>query len=144
VNVTCGEDFSLTEYQEIIDLITSKAADDAHIIAGVVTDSSLKDEVRVTVIATGFGAARQKPAEKQANHGGMAMPLGLAGKTSEFLGPDEWPLREDRTPQERDKPASSSPYGKMSFETDRETDEFDIPTALRSRRVAPEDFGGRR
>jgi len=59
VNVTCGEDFSLIEYQEVIDLITSKAAEDAHIIVGVVTDSSIKDEVRVTVIATGFGALHQ-------------------------------------------------------------------------------------
>ncbi len=80
VNVTCGEDFSLTEYQDVIDLITSKAAEDAHIIAGVVSDGSLKDEVRVTVIATGFGSAHQKFSDKGAFEKWLSMPLGSALK----------------------------------------------------------------
>ncbi len=150
VNVTCGEDFSLTEYQDVIDLITSKAAEDAHIIAGVVTDGALKDEVRVTVIATGFGAARQKFSDKTPSKSGIGMPLG-SSRPSEFLSPGEWPLREEKPAQERDRPADSRDrpaskdnFGKISFDTEGDGDEFDIPTALRNKRLMPEDFGGRR
>ncbi len=150
VNVTCGEDFSLTEYQDVIDLITSKAAEDAHIIAGVVSDSSLKDEVRVTVIATGFGAARQKFSDKTPSKSGISMPLGSA-RPSEFLSPNEWPLREDRPGQDRDRPAADRDrpapkenFGKISFDPESDNDELDIPTALRNKRLMSEDFGGRR
>ncbi len=54
VNVTGGSDFSLTEYSEIVNIITSNADDDALIIPGNCIDTALADEVRVTVIATGF------------------------------------------------------------------------------------------
>ncbi|MBN2509645.1 MAG: cell division protein FtsZ [Spirochaetales bacterium] len=54
VNVTGGEDMSLTEYQEIVQMITQHADDDALIIPGTVCDPSLSDEIRVTVVATGF------------------------------------------------------------------------------------------
>lgn len=150
VNVTCGEDFSLTEYQDVIDLITSKAAEDAHIIAGVVTDGALKDEVRVTVIATGFGAAHQKVADKTPSKSGVSMPLGSA-RPSEFLSPSEWPLREEKPGQDRDKPADSKDrpapkenFGKISFDPESNDDEFDIPTALRNKRLMSGDFGGGR
>lgn len=150
VNVTCGEDFSLTEYQDVIDLITSKAAEDAHIIAGVVTDTALKDEVRVTVIATGFGAARQKLNDKTPSKTGISMPLG-SSRPSEFLSPSEWPFREDKPTQERDRPTEGRDrptpkdnFGKISFDAEADGDEFDIPTALRNKRLMSEDFGGRR
>jgi cell division protein FtsZ len=150
VNVTCGEDFSLTEYQDVIDLITSKAAEDAHIIAGVVSDGSLKDEVRVTVIATGFGSAHQKFSDKAPSKNGVSMPLGSA-RSSEFLGPNEWPFREEKPAQDRDRPADNRDrpapkenFGKVSFDPEGDGDEFDIPTALRNKRLMPEDFGGRR
>ena len=54
VNVTGGHDLSLFEYNEIVKLITGNADNDAMIIAGMVINSSMKNEVRVTVIATGF------------------------------------------------------------------------------------------
>ena len=54
VNVTGGPDLSLFEYDEIVKLITSSAYNEAMIIAGMVIDNSMSNEVRVTVIATGF------------------------------------------------------------------------------------------
>ncbi len=54
VSVTGGEDFSLTEYEEIINIITSNADSDALIISGTSIDESMEDKVKVTVIATGF------------------------------------------------------------------------------------------
>jgi cell division protein FtsZ len=54
VNVTGGPDFSLSEYEEIMHIITANTDDDAMIIAGTAVDESLEDEILVTVIATGF------------------------------------------------------------------------------------------
>jgi cell division protein FtsZ len=40
--------------------VTSAADQNANVIFGAVIDDALKDEVRVTVIATGFGAQRRR------------------------------------------------------------------------------------
>ncbi|UXR64440.1 cell division protein FtsZ [Bdellovibrio bacteriovorus] len=54
INVTGGSDLSLYEVNEASTLITEAAHEDAEIIFGAVIDESMGDEVRVTVIATGF------------------------------------------------------------------------------------------
>lgn len=54
INVTGGSDLSLYEVNEASTLITEAASEDAEIIFGAVIDPNLQDEVRVTVIATGF------------------------------------------------------------------------------------------
>ncbi len=54
INVTGGSDLSLYEVNEASTLITEAAHEDAEIIFGAVIDDSMGDEVRVTVIATGF------------------------------------------------------------------------------------------
>lgn len=54
INVTGGSDLSLYEVNEASTLITEAAHEDAEIIFGAVIDESLGDEIRVTVIATGF------------------------------------------------------------------------------------------
>ncbi len=56
VNITGGEDLSLTEYEEVVQIITANADDDALVIPGSVFDPSLEDEIRVTVVATGFNS----------------------------------------------------------------------------------------
>ncbi len=55
INVTGGPDLSLYEVNEASTLITEAAHEDAEIIFGAVIDEEMGDEVRVTVIATGFG-----------------------------------------------------------------------------------------
>jgi cell division protein FtsZ len=66
VNVTGGESLSLAEYEEIVKIITSNADDDALIISGNTIDPSLEDQIKVTVIATGFHArVRVKKAEPE-------------------------------------------------------------------------------
>ncbi len=58
INVTASPDVTLQEVNEAAELIHSEAAEDANIIWGMVIDENLEDKVRVTVIATGFGAER--------------------------------------------------------------------------------------
>lgn len=60
INVTGGSDLSLYEVNEASTLITEAAHEDAEIIFGAVIDESMGDEVRVTVIATGFDSHEVK------------------------------------------------------------------------------------
>lgn len=55
INVTGGSDMALYEVNEAASLIQEEAHEDANIIFGAVIDEGMTDEIRVTVIATGFG-----------------------------------------------------------------------------------------
>src|SRR3954464_254669 len=69
LNVTGGPNIGLFEVNEAAQVVTSAADQNANVIFGAVIDESLGDEVRVTVIATGFGPARlrrRKRAEEPA------------------------------------------------------------------------------
>ncbi len=56
INVTGGPELTLWEVNEASTLITEAAHEDAEIIFGAVIDENMSEEVRVTVIATGFGS----------------------------------------------------------------------------------------
>jgi cell division protein FtsZ len=73
LNVTGGTDVGLFEVNEAAEVVTSAADQNANVIFGAVIDEALGDEVRVTVIATGFGPGRmrrrrrvEEPAERPA------------------------------------------------------------------------------
>ena len=65
INVTGGKNMSLVEVDEATSVIHDAAGDDANVILGTVIDENMKDEIMVTVIATGFNrkavAAKQPP-----------------------------------------------------------------------------------
>jgi cell division protein FtsZ len=60
VNITGGSDLSLAEAAEATSLITKVADPDANVIYGIVTDESMGNAVKVTVIATGFSRGPRK------------------------------------------------------------------------------------
>jgi cell division protein FtsZ len=60
LNVTGGPDMGLFEVNEAAEVVTGAADQNANVIFGAVIDQGLKDEVRVTVIATGFGPERYR------------------------------------------------------------------------------------
>jgi cell division protein FtsZ len=62
VNITGGPDLSLAEASEATSLITKVADAEANVIYGIVTDESMGDAVKVTVIATGFSKGSRKVA----------------------------------------------------------------------------------
>ena len=55
INITGGPDLTLYEVNEAATIIREAADEDANIIFGAVIDENLTDEMRITVIATGFG-----------------------------------------------------------------------------------------
>ena len=63
LNITGGKDLGLFEVNEAAELIHSAADANSNIIFGAVIDEEMGDEIRVTVIATGFdrGRAQQQP-----------------------------------------------------------------------------------
>jgi cell division protein FtsZ len=60
LNITGGKSVGLFEVNEAAGVVTSAASADANIIFGAVIDKSMDDELRVTVIATGFGQQRRR------------------------------------------------------------------------------------
>lgn len=59
-SITGGSDMSLQEIDEASQIINSAADEDANIIFGTVIDESMGDQIRVTVIATGFNGTEQQ------------------------------------------------------------------------------------
>jgi cell division protein FtsZ len=55
INITGSQNLTLHEVNEAATLIQEEAEEDANIIFGAVIDENLEDELRITVIATGFG-----------------------------------------------------------------------------------------
>ncbi|MBE5813635.1 MAG: cell division protein FtsZ [Clostridiales bacterium] len=54
INITGGEDMSIIDINEAANLVMQAADSEANIIFGAGIDDTLEDEVRITVIATGF------------------------------------------------------------------------------------------
>ncbi|MBP3656390.1 MAG: cell division protein FtsZ [Clostridia bacterium] len=54
INVTCNSDCSIVDINDAVEMITAAADSEANIIFGASIDDTLEDEVRITVIATGF------------------------------------------------------------------------------------------
>src|SRR6187200_2786978 len=60
LNITGGSGLGLFEVNEAAEVVTGHADPNANVIFGAVIDESLGEDVRVTVIATGFGAGRPR------------------------------------------------------------------------------------
>src|SRR6478735_440114 len=60
LNVTGGSDIGLFEVNEAAEVVTGAADQNANVIFGAVIDDSIGEDVRVTVIATGFGGGRRR------------------------------------------------------------------------------------
>src|SRR5246500_4182721 len=74
LNITGGPDIGLFEVNEAAEVVTSAADVHANVIFGAVIDDALGDEIRVTVIATGFGAQRRR----RRREGGLEAPVPTA------------------------------------------------------------------
>jgi cell division protein FtsZ len=125
INITGGSDLTLHEVNEAASTVAEAAEGDANIIVGAVVDEALGDEIRVTVIATGFDdvrsavhpmAAAGAGAAAGATSGGGARPVDLKA----YRGGDRpSPWRRPRAD------------GVRADGLDAMTDDLDIPAFLR-------------
>ena len=99
LNITGGPDLGLFEVNEAAEIVGSASDADANIIFGAVIDESLGDQVRVTVIATGFDRrSSERPVSvfaagsKQREGGFLRRPKAAEEDTGEFQVPAADPL----------------------------------------------------
>jgi cell division protein FtsZ len=83
LNVTGGPDIGLFEVNEAAEVVTSAADQNANVIFGAVIDDAIGDEIRVTVIATGFGPARARRRRPAADVAGQREPQGRPAPAEE-------------------------------------------------------------
>ena len=74
MNITGGSNLSLFEVQEAADIVASASDEDVNMIFGSVINDNLKDEIIVTVIATGFNEEQLIPARPARSSGFGASP----------------------------------------------------------------------
>lgn len=115
------KDMTMHEVNEAAKIITQTADSNAKIIFGTVIDESLKDEIRITVIATGF-AERPKSSEP--------VEADLGYKPSAFI-------RRERITDTARMPAAKapaeSPAEEARAEKSAEDEELEIPAFIRKR-----------
>jgi cell division protein FtsZ len=112
-NVTGGSDLGLFEVNEAAEVIKEAADPEANIIFGTVIDDRMRDEVKVTVIATGFDASKKpKPQQRAVTAASAEVASGIESsldeRSREILAEIE---RERQQRQElEDQMPSPSPF----------------------------------
>ena len=135
INITGGENMTLSEINEATTLVQKEAHEDANVIWGMVVDKAMKEEIRVTVIATGFG----KKEEKRTSQFKKAAPISFGlREQNKDLSHLSFSTKENN----RDIPAfmrrvkANERFDELKLEQPsdfsiEDEDRFDIPTFLR-------------
>ena len=135
INITGGRGMTLHEVSKASQLIHSMADPEANIIFGTVIDDSMKDTVKVTVIATGFEESPEKFAE----------PAELPARTlARDKTPPPFPVRRD-TPTYLFDTKGSGPAWEPVF-SDKQWESYETPSFIRrtkhsSMRKTPHEIG---
>ncbi|MGH7309768.1 MAG: cell division protein FtsZ [Candidatus Rokuibacteriota bacterium] len=103
INFTGGPDLSLHEVEEAARIVQEAANDEANIIFGAVIDQSLADEVRMTVIATGFPEKREALTPS-----GKVVDLPRANRAPGLASAGSWRRRSGELRAEGDDGADGS------------------------------------
>ncbi|UAW99012.1 cell division protein FtsZ [Halopseudomonas nanhaiensis] len=122
VNITAGPDLSLGEFSEVGSTVEEFASESATVVVGTVIDPELRDELRVTVVATGLGAKEIKPVKVVDNTAANAN----ARQSNEGSSPNYRDL--DRPTVMRQ---SGGAAAARSAQTQDDLDYLDIPAFLR-------------
>ncbi|EJQ98821.1 MULTISPECIES: cell division protein FtsZ [Bacillus] len=122
MNITGGANLSLYEVQEAADIVASASDPEVNMIFGSVINEGLKDDIVVTVIATGFddSASTQPPKpiiRPTANHSQQQQQQPVAQPSKQ---------REVKREMKREEP--------VMHDRHTDSDDIDIPAFLRNRR----------
>ena len=116
LNITGGPNMTLHEINEASSMIQAEVHEDANIIFGTVVDESMGDEIRITVIATGFESAESAARTDVASLGGFRRTQGNIAVPT-FI--------------RNEKPAGALPPLKTDTAEDDSHPDLEIPTFLR-------------
>ncbi|KZE65790.1 cell division protein FtsZ [Fictibacillus phosphorivorans] len=128
MNITGGANLSLYEVNEAADIVSSASDPEVNMIFGSVINEELKDEILVTVIATGFDEAEKMVNNQQrAERPRMQQPP--ASSQSHSSQSQSQPQNQSQG-QSREESQSES---RGTSYTNADSDTLDIPTFLRNR-----------
>ena len=124
INITGGRDMTLQEVNEALTLVHDAADEEAEIIFGSLIDDGVADEVKITIIATGFQSRDlRRPTPAPAHL--VTRPPPAQVVTEPVLGP----VRARAVAAEPRPLAPTRPIKEPTLPLDE--DQFDIPTFLR-------------
>ena len=139
INITGGENMTLSEINEATSLIQKEAHEDANVIWGMVIDPSMKEDIRITVIATGFGKTVEKSVDKPVSSGlkRFSHIPGFKDRSKE-IPPFSISVKEGNreTPAFMRRVKANERFDELKLDspsdfTIEDEDRFDIPTFLR-------------
>src|SRR5699024_4234951 len=133
MNISGGENLSLFEVQEAADLVTSAADSEVNVIFGNVINENLKEEVIVTVIATGFDETQHHENNQPEKEKGLNKKKQQENnKTEKINRKKSYPKNQEIQDKEsKTQNTKEEPEDKES--KSQEDDTLDIPTFLRNR-----------
>ncbi len=125
-NITGGSSLGMFEIDEAAKVITKSIDPDAKVKFGAVINENMGEEVRITVIATGFDEGNKRPV--------LAMPPEEKKPVPHEQKIFTQPAMEVRKPLFNPKPAEPSPMGpSREDEPSSSDDELDIPAFIRKK-----------
>ena len=141
-NITGGPDLTLTEINDAAEIINRAADPDANIIFGTVTNPQLGNEVKITLIATGFDQADQGYGPRGGwdgpRVGGSGGDGPRGGGSSQRPSRPRYPMDEPTGRPERPSRTASGGYADDLSPSpspfDEDENEIDIPPFLRGQR----------
>ncbi|WP_019413881.1 cell division protein FtsZ [Paenisporosarcina sp. TG20] len=125
MNITGGSNLSLFEVQEAADIVASASDEDVNMIFGSVINDNLKDEIIVTVIATGFNEAQIPMRPTRSG--------GLGASRNQQATSQQAPTRETRREETTTYQQQETPAPRREQQPSHQEDTLDIPTFLRNR-----------
>lgn len=128
LNVTGGPDLTLYEVNEAAKLIQEEAHEDANIIFGAVIRPDLKNEVRVTVIATGFDRRLRESETVARSMPSLVKEMPTMEENLQF---SVTPIRSKTSAQSELRKLMNEVGYENVMAPDSDGDEYDIPTFLR-------------
>ena len=134
INITGGPDLCLHEVNEAASMIQEEAHEDANIIFGSVIDETLTDEIRITVIATGFGEDREERKPVPVNVSSITSApqknkkVVHLGTIVDDLDTPTWQRKKQGSEETETLSLNKTTF---EFGRDKEEEEYDIPTFLR-------------
>lgn len=123
VNVTAGPNLTMREFNEIGDVVHGFASEDATVVIGTALDLDLKDDIRVTVVATGLNRGAVRQPLRREEPAPVQRPR-LVART----GTDDLPADYLQTTP---TPAARAAAGAVASKPEMRSDYLDIPAFLR-------------
>ncbi|HEY0737633.1 MAG TPA: cell division protein FtsZ [Herpetosiphonaceae bacterium] len=123
-NVSGGEDMGIQELNEAADIIARAADPDANIIFGATIDPNMRDEVKITLIATGFDSVPRQTQRTRSFPNVASNVMPSQPPHPQQAAYQQRPAQPQQQPQQQ-RPAPS--FNNVS-------DDLDIPPFLRNRR----------